>query len=163
MPTREENIKKLAELVADIEFAMLTTLHEDGSLRARPMAVPKNEFDGELWFFTKKDSPKVDEIEQEHQVCVSFARPDKQHYISMSGAAVVSRDRQKMEELWNPAYTAWFPEGLDDPQICLLNIKVSQAEYWDSPNSVVVHLIGMAKAAVTGTPFHPGENEKVNL
>ena len=81
----------------------------------------------------------------------------------MSGAAIVSRDRRKMEELWNPAYTAWFPEGLDDPQICLLNIKVSQAEYWDSPNSVVVHLIGMAKAAVTGTPFHPGENEKVNL
>lgn len=163
MPIREENIKKLAELIEDIQFAMLTTVHEDGSLRARPMAVPKNEFDGELWFFTKKDSPKVDEIEHEHQVNVSFARPDKQHYISMSGTATVSRDRQKMEELWNPAYTAWFPEGLDDPQICLLNVKISQAEYWDSSNSVVVHLIGLAKAAITGESYKPGENEKVNL
>ncbi|MDQ4123407.1 MAG: pyridoxamine 5'-phosphate oxidase family protein [Acidobacteriota bacterium] len=163
MPTREENIKKLAELVADIEFAMLTTVDEDGSLRARPMAVPKNQFDGELWFFTKKDSPKVDEIEHEHQVNVSFARPDKQHYISMSGVATVSRDRKKMEELWNPAYMAWFPEGLDDPQICLLHVKVSQAEYWDTPNSVVVHLIGLAKAAVTGESYKPGENEKVTL
>jgi general stress protein 26 len=163
MPTREENIRKLAELVADIQFAMLTTVDEDGTLRARPMAVPKNEFDGDLWFFTKKDSPKVDEIEQEHQVNVSFSRPDKQHYISMSGTANVSRDRAKMEELWNPAYMAWFPDGLDDPQICLLHVNVSQAEYWDSPNSVIVHLIGLAKAAVTGKPAHPGENEKVNL
>lgn len=163
MPTREENIKKLAELVADVQFAMLTTVHEDGTLRARPMAVPKNEFDGELWFFTKKDSPKVDEIEREHEVNVSFSRPDKQHYISMSGAATVSRDRRKMEELWNPAYTAWFPDGLDDPQICLLRVKVSQAEYWDSPNSVIVHLIGLAKAAVTGEQAKVGENEKVNL
>lgn len=164
MPTREENIEKLAELVADIEFAMLTTLDTDGTtLRARPMAVPKNEFDGDLWFFTKKDSPKVDEIEREHQVCVAFARPDKQHYISMSGAANVTRDRTKMEELWNPAYKAWFPDGLDDPQICLLHVRVSQAEYWDSPNSTVVHLIGLAKAAVTGEPYHPGDNEKINL
>ena len=163
MPTREENIKKLQELIEDIEFAMLTTVHEDGSLRARPMAMPKNEFDGELWFFTKKDSPKVDEIEREHQVNVSFSRPDKQHYISMSGLARVSRDRAKMEELWNPAYTAWFPEGLDDPQICLLNIKVSQAEYWDSPSSTLVHAYGYLKAVTTGEPPHPGANDKVDF
>ena len=163
MATREESIQKLQELIQDIEFAMLTTVHDDGTLRARPMATLQNRFDGELWFFTKKDSPKVDEIEKEHEVCVAYARPDKQHYVSLSGTANVSRDRAKMEELWSPALKAWFPEGLDDPQICLLRIRISHAEYWDSPNSAVAHLIGLAKAAATGESQQVGENEKVNL
>jgi general stress protein 26 len=127
------------------------------------MATTKVEFDGDLWFFTKKDSPKVDEIEREHEVCCAYSRPDKQHYVSMSGKARLTRDRAKMEELWNPAYKAWFPDGLDDPQVSLLKVEVTQAEYWDTPNSTVVHLIGLAKAALTGESYQPGENEKVNL
>ncbi len=163
MPTREENLKKLNELIEDIEFAMLTTVEEDGSLRSRPMGTQKAEFNGTLWFFTKADSPKVDEVEREHHVCVAYSKPEKQHYVSMSGTAWLVRDREKIEELWTPELKAWFPDGLEDPQIALLKINVEKAEYWDSPNSVVVHLIGMAKAAVTGESYKPGENEKVNL
>jgi len=163
MATREENIKKLQELIEDVEFAMLTTVDDEGTLRARPMATQKVDFDGDLWFFTKKDSPKVDEIEREHEVCAAYSRPDKQHYVSMSGKARITQDRKKMEELWNPTLKAWFPDGLDDPQIALLKVEVTQAEYWDTPNSTVVHLIGLAKAVVTGESYHPGENEKVKL
>jgi general stress protein 26 len=81
----------------------------------------------------------------------------------MSGKAQTIRDRAKIEELWTPELTAWFPKGLDDPNIALLKVNVSQAEYWDSPNSTVVYLIGLAKAAVTGESYNPGDNEKVQL
>jgi general stress protein 26 len=68
-----------------------------------------------------------------------------------------------MEELWTPELKAWFPEGLEDPELALLKIETSQAEYWDTPNSTVVYLVGLAKAIATGESYHPGENEKVNL
>jgi general stress protein 26 len=160
---RDEHIKKLAELIKDIDFAMLTTVEPDGSLRSRPMSTQQREFDGDLWFFTSADTPKVEEVEREHNVCVAYARPDKQHYVSVSGKARLVRDRAKIEELWNPAYKAWFPEGLDDPQLALLKVSAEKAEYWDGHTSTVAHLIGLAKAAVTGQSYDMGENEKINL
>ena len=160
---RDESVKKIGELIKDIEFAMLTTVEEDGTLRSRPMATQQVEFDGDLWFFTKANSPKVDEVEREHEVNVSYASPDDQRYVSVSGRAQLVRDPEKIKELWNPAYKAWFPEGLDDPELALLKINVKQAEYWESSSSAVVHLFGLAKAAVTGQEYHPGENEKINF
>lgn len=158
-----EDIKKLRELIKDIRFAMLTTAEEDGTLRSRPMATQQTEFDGDLWFFTSADTAKVDEIKQDRHVNVSYADPEKQKYVSVSGKAELVRDREKIEELWNPILKAWFPEGLDDPNLALLKVNVEQAEYWNSPSSAVVRLVGFAKALVTGEPYAAGENAKINL
>ncbi len=160
---REQSIKKLGELIKDIQFAMLTTVDEDGKLRSRPMATQRAEFDGELWFFTGASSEKVDEVEHEHQVNVSYADTEHQRYVSVSGAAQLVRDQQKARDLWNPAYKAWFPDGLDDPDLALLRVRVEKAEYWDSPSSTVVHLLGFVKALATGQRMEPGENEKIEL
>ena len=160
---RDEQIRKLGELIKDIEFAMLTTVEADGSLRSRPMATQRVEFDGDLWFFTSASEPKVEEVGQNPQVNVSFARPDKQHYASVSGRARLVRDRARIEELWSPAYRAWFPDGLEDPDLALLKVTAEKAEYWDGRSSFVAHLAGLVKAAATGTAYQPGENEKVDL
>ena len=160
---RDETIKKLRELIKDIKFAMLTTAGDDGSLRSRPMATQQTEFDGDLWFFTNASAPKVDEIRHDQHVNVSFSSPEDHRYVSVSGKAQIVRDRKKAEELWNPFYKAWFPEGLDDPDLALLKVPVEKAEYWDSPSSPVVHLIGFVKAVATGTRYQPGDNEKINL
>jgi general stress protein 26 len=157
-----ENIKKLRKLIEDIKFAMLTTVEEDGTLRSRPMATQLAEFDGNLWFFTNANAPKVDEVQHEQHVNVSYANPDAQKYVSVSGRATLVRDRQKIEELWNPLYKAWFPKGLDDPDLALLRVSVEGAEYWDSPSSPVMRLVGFVKALTTGKPYSGGENEKID-
>ena len=103
------------------------------------------------------------EIERDHHVNVSYARPEDQRYVSLSGTARLVRDREKIKELWNPALKAWFPQGMDDPEIALIKVRVEQAEYWDSPSSAMAHVAGYVKAVATGQPYRPGENEKVNL
>jgi general stress protein 26 len=143
---RQESIAKLNELIKDIEVAMLTTYEQDGSLHSRPMATQKIEFDGVLWFFTRASSHKVQEVERDHHVNVAYSAADKQRFVSVSGMARLVKDRQKMEELWNPAYKAWFPDGLDDSDLALLKVTVEHAEYWDSPSSFVAHALGFAKA-----------------
>lgn len=158
-----EDVKKLAELIKDIRVAMLTTEEDDGTLRSRPMATQFSEFDGALWFFTDSESPKVAEISHHQRVNVSYAEPKHERYVSVSGLAELVRDRDKIRELWNPAYKAWFPQGADDPRIALLKVTVEKAEYWDSPGSSVVHLIGFAKAVATGERYEPGENEKIDM
>jgi general stress protein 26 len=161
--TREEAIEKLNGLIDDIDFAMLTTVDTDGVLRSRPMSTQKAEFDGELWFFTSDRTHKTEEIERDNRVNVSYAEPKDNVYVSVSGAASISKDRAKMEELWNPILKAWFPDGLETPGICLLKVNVEQAEYWDSPSSTLVQVAGFIKALVTGKRADGGENEKINL
>lgn len=163
----DNNYEKLADLIKDIEVCMLTTVEDtaQGSLRSRPMRshIEKNDFNGTLWFFTSADSGKVEEVEKDHHVNLSYADPKSQTYVSVSGVAQLSRDRAKMEELWTPFYKAWFPDGLDDPKVALLRVEADQAEYWDSPSSAVVHLFGAIKAIATGKPAQGGENEKLDL
>lgn len=161
---RNEQIKKLRELVKDIEIGMLTTIDEDGTLHSRPMSTNGQvESDGTLWFFTYASSHKVAEVEQHQQVNVSFSAPSKQRYVSMSGTAQLVQDRNKIQELWKPELKAWFPNELDEPDIALLKVNVAKAEYWDAPSSWVAHTIGLVKAIATGEKASSGENEKINL
>lgn len=156
---RNECIAKLKELIADIPYAMLATTAEDGSIHSRPMSSRQNEFNGELWFFTGRDTGKVTEIRNDQHVNVAFASPKDMSFVSIAGRADLVQDRRKAEELWNPAYKAWFPEGLNDPNLALIKVSVDSAEYWDAPSSSLVHLVGLAKAAITGEKYQPGPKE----
>ncbi|QDL09879.1 general stress protein [Brasilonema octagenarum UFV-E1] len=161
---RNEQIKKLRELIKDIDIGMLTTVDEDGTLRSRPMSINSEvEPDGDLWFFTYASSHKVREIEQQERVNVSFSDPQKQSYVSVSGSAQLVRDRDKLQQLWKPQLKAWFPKELDEPDIALLKVSVEKAEYWDAPSSFVAHTIALVKAMTTGEKPNVGENEKVTL
>ncbi len=158
----EENVRKLREMIKGIEYAMLTTVEDDGSLRSRPMAIPKVEFDGDLYFFTKANAPKVNEVERDRHVCASFAAPEGQRYVSMSGLARLLRDRTKMQEFWFPELKAWFPDGLEDPELELLWISVTQAEYWEGPLGTLIYMAGV-KAMAADAALEDGDHEKLDL
>lgn len=161
--TRGEHVAKLWSLIKNIKVAMLTTVLPDGTLHSRPMQTQEMEFDGDLWFFTGASSPKVGEIDRSQNTNVAFSDPASNTYVSVAGTAEVVRDEAKAAQLWKPAYKAWFPKGLEDPELALLKVRVESAQYWDSPSSTVVHIAGFIKAAVTGTPYSGGENEAVDL
>jgi len=159
---REKDIEKLKELTEGIDFCMMTTI-DSGHLRSRPMSTQVAEFDGEVWFFTRDNSHKIAEIEKDSRVCLGYANPDDSTYISVSGRAEMTHDRSKMEELWSPILKAWFPDGLDDPNICLMKVTVEQAEYWEASSGKLVQLFGFVKALATGQEADYGENRKLDL
>lgn len=161
--SREEDIRKLASLIKDIKFCMMTTLDSEGCLHSRPMATQQVEFDGDLWFLTGKSTAKTGELHHDAHINVSFANPDSHQFVSVSGRGILTDDRKKAEELWNPFYKTWFPKGLDDPDLTLLKVHVEKAEYWDTPNGAVVHLLGLVKSLATGQRPDPGDHAKVDL
>jgi general stress protein 26 len=161
---REDSLQKLRDMVKDIDFCMLTTVDEKGDLHSRPMS-SNGDIDpnGDLWFFTGISSQKVSEIANLPKVNVSFADPDNQHYVSITGAAQLVRDRKKIEELWRPEFKMWFPEGKDDPEIALLRITLEKAEYWDSPSSTIGYALNFVSSLVTGKEADGGENKKLDF
>ena len=152
---------KVAELLKDQRFGMLTTTDSDGTLMSRPMAMQEVEFDGDLWFFAARDSRKIAQLGAHPQVNVAVGSSDT--WISLTGTGVVVTDVAKKRELWNSVVEAWFPEGPDDDGVVLLKVAAESAEYWDSPGGRVATAISFAKAKLTGERYSGGENEKVDL
>jgi len=164
-PARNQSFARLGELIREIDIAMLVTVTGDGALRSRPMATQQiDPGEGTIWFFTSSDSPKSDEILHKQQVNLAYASAEKQSYISVAGRAHLVRDSAKTRELWKPAAKIWFPQGVDDPNLALLRVDVTAAEYWDSPSNKMVQLYGLAKSLITGeTGKAPGENAKLKI
>jgi general stress protein 26 len=159
---RTDGIAKIREMIEGIEFAMLTTMAEDGSLHGRPMATQKAEFDGTLWFFTQASSHKVAELESDHRVGLAYTSTDNRVWIALSGTARLVRDRAKMEELWTKDVEIYFKDGLEDPDIALLEVSVERGEYWEGPGAIA-YVVEVAKALVTGEPSQFGEHEKIEV
>jgi general stress protein 26 len=152
-----EGKQKIAELVKDIRIAMMTTVAKDGTMSSRPMAVQDEPFDGTLWFLTRSTSDKVNEVEEDRHVTLTFAEPKESTYIALKGIASVSSDRGKIKQLWNPLYKAWFPKGEDDPEIAVMKVDVNEADYWEASGSKVVMLVKYAAASLTGGKVPVGE------
>jgi general stress protein 26 len=159
----DSDVEALRKLIKDESVAMLTTVAPDGSLRSRPMATQAMGEDQVLWFFTRDDSGKVDEVNHDEHVGVAYVNSAQRNYVSLSGRARLVRDRAKIKELWQPMLKAWFPGGVDDPQVALLRVEVQSAEYWDAPSSRMVSLFKMATSAVTGSPPNMGKHGEINL
>ena len=160
----DEQTRKVAELVKDQRLAMLTTRDPFGTLISRPMALQEVEFDGDLWFFAYGNSDLVEQVALNPQVNVAFSDTKQNNWISISGTAERTDNRAKAEELWNPLLKAWFPDGLETPELTLVKVHAHSAEYWEAAHSSrVITLLGYAKAAVTGKTPDAGENETVRL
>ncbi|RRU18371.1 pyridoxamine 5'-phosphate oxidase family protein [Stenotrophomonas sp. 278] len=161
--THSQQIEQLAELIRDVDIAMFTTTGVDGRLYSRPLGTQEVEFDGDLWFATAADSPKVAEISLNPQVNVAYASPSKNTYVSVAGTARIVDDRAKVEELWSPAMKLFFPGGKDDPNLRLIHVRAESAEYWDGPGTLLGKALSFVLSAVSDEPAALADSGKVDL
>lgn len=125
---KKEEMETLRKLIKGIDTAMLTTVAEEG-LVSRPMKTQDVEFDGDLWFFTKKDTQKYEEIVHGQDVNVTYAGKS---YVSVRGRAEIVEDLDKKKELWSKVNEKFMQTSYDDPNIVLIRIKAEAAEYWET-------------------------------
>jgi len=160
----DQNIEKFIEMVKDSKVCMLITYEKNAeNLSGRPMSISKIDSDGTMWFFTRASSYKVEEIEESKKVSIAIANEGSNNYLMIHGSAFLVSDKSKMKELWSTILKAWFPLGLDDPDMILIKIVPNEVEYWDSSSSKMVVLFKMLKAIVTGKEYTEGEHGKINL
>ncbi len=148
------------DLMKKIGFAMLVTRDGD-RLRARPMSAYLERENNAIYFLTDARRHKDEEIARNPNINLSFANASDQKYVSVTGIAVVSNDRAKIKQLFSTPAKAWW-DSAEDPNIRVLKITPDDAEFWDSPGSVISY-VKMAAAAVTGTRPDLGDNRKVTM
>lgn len=122
--------KKLTDMIQDFDTAMLVTHHPQHGVDARPMAIAD----------------------------VTLQGGNK--FVSLSGKLQTTEDRAKVRELWQESWNVWFPKGVDDPSIVLLNLKPERGEYWDNSGfQGAKYLLKAGKAYLQGSTPNSTKDE----
>lgn len=146
----KEAVEKLKALINQTGICMFYTNIQSGVYNTRPMANIEVDINGSCWFFTNKNSDIISDIEKDSRVHLVFSNPVKESYLDLRGCASIQYDRQSIEDKWNPIVKAWFPEGKDDPELCLIKVKTDEAHYWDNNHSKMVEILKTVASIVTG-------------
>jgi general stress protein 26 len=126
-----KTIEKVARLMRDLDFCMMTTQTARGVMHARPMSNNGEvEFDGDVWFFSDADSRKVREIETVPKVHLAYADLKQWRFISMSGRAAIVTDVEKKKELWIDELEQWFEDGPESDDVVLIRVTPRVVSYW---------------------------------
>jgi len=158
----EESLKKLKKLINDVNVCMFITNNKEND-HTRPMATIEIEDNGTLWFFTDIRSIKVEEVSNSQKVHLVYAHPGKESYLDLWGNASVITDKQTIKNKWAPIVKAWFPNGVDDPNIALLKVEPKDAYYWDAETGKMISFIKIAVSAVTGKKLSEGAEGKLAM
>ena len=163
-----EDLEKLYDMIDDLEIAMMTTRRADGHLVSRAMANQKRAPGADLWFVTAIDTCKVDELEDEPNVNLAYYKDRTREWVSVSGVAKISQDRETIKELYAPDWKAWFANGddpragtEDDPRIVLIGVDVVSAVYFEVNKPQPIVLFELVKGWVTGKPAEIGETHRI--
>ena len=161
--TRQHEV--LWDLIKDQRFAMLSHRHTDGKLHSHPLTTQNKTLgeDGCLYFFVSRSSEVGQRVQQDGNVNLAYANPDKDTWVSVTGTARVLEDLAKKKELFNPIAKAWFPGGPEDPDMELVEVRIDEAEYWNVKENKLLQLLKMGKAAVTETRPKMGEHKEVHF
>jgi general stress protein 26 len=150
-------LDKFYSLIDDIDVAMMTTRRPDGHLESRAMANQKRAGGADLWFVTADGTAKVRDIEFDPHINLAYYKDRTREWISVSGVASLSRDRQKIGELWAPDWKVWFADGgdprhgtPDDPRLVLIGVDIHAAAFLEVNKTTPVVLFELVKGWVTG-------------
>jgi general stress protein 26 len=153
---------RIWEVMQEVRMAMVVTHSGDGdALRSRPMAARPEEDDNAIYFLTDVGAPKDQEIADNAEVCLSFADPKSQRYVSVTGTAEVRADPEIVARVWSAADKAFWSDA-QDQRIRVIRVTPDRGEYWEGPGFVAC-VSKMVAAVATGSrpKFEP--SQKVSM
>ena len=162
-------LEKFYGLIEEITVAMMTTRRPDGHLESRAMANQKRAAGADLWFVTAEGSAKLRDLERDAHVNLAYYKPGSYEWVSASGIATLSRDRNKIKELYEADWMAWFgQEGdprhgtPDDPRMVLIGVDVHAAIFLEVNKPKPLILFELAKGWFTGARVEAGDTHHLD-
>lgn len=163
-----KKIDELYDLIKGIETAMFTTRRPNGQLVSRPMATQDRIEGADLWFVSNVETHKLDELAVDPHVNCAYYNNRTHEWVSVSGVAHVSRNRNKIRQLYKEDWKAWLGDeggdrdgGPNDPRIALIMVEADTAIYMKVNKSRPIVLFELLKAKVTRSQPYVGDVKEV--
>jgi len=165
--TTEEKITELKNIIKTVKCSMMTTRDSNGQLHSRAME-PCSPFEHHtltLYFFANNASQKFEEINNDPQTNLSFYDEKTTNWISVSGVAKVTQDKEIIKKYWSHTVAGYFgnlDDGVHkgdqhDPRVSVIVVEPSEIRFWVSTKGGIGRAFDSAAGAVTGKVTAPGQ------
>lgn len=125
-----KEFRSVGEAMAKIDICMMQTVGEHG-VNTRPMSNNGEvEYDGDNWFFARRDSTKIGEILADDRVHLTFADTEGASFISVWGSGEIVDDVDLKKKLWQKSLENWFENGPEDPEVTLIKVSANKIQTW---------------------------------
>ena len=150
-----KTLAEISEAMRDIDFCMLVSRTEDGSIGGRPMSNNREvAYEGTSRFFTYDDTRMARDIERDAAVGLTYqgkagllgALGKPGMFIHVEGAARLLRDKAAFAAHWTQGLDRWFAQGIDTPGLAMIAVEARRIHYWDGEDEGEVRLSAAADA-----------------
>jgi general stress protein 26 len=131
----QKSLADIADEMAGIDIAILSTHTENGEVANRPMSNNGDvSYDGTSYYFTCEQARALADIQGNPKVALGFSSEggifSDGIYVAVEGTAKLIRDKAAFQQHWTSDLDNWFEKAVDTPGIVLIKVKASRAIYW---------------------------------
>jgi general stress protein 26 len=144
----------LAGIMKDVDFAMLSTHSDGGTIAARPMSNNRDvDYDGDNWFFACEDTRTIADLRANPKCGLAYHGKSgllgmKPVFVHIEGEAELIRDKAQFEAHWTKDLSLWFEDGIDTLGLVLIRVRGVRAHYWDGEDQGEFVLAGATPETV---------------
>ena len=154
--------QKIRELAKSARFCLFGTRLKHPPVTVRPMTVQEVDDAGDLWFLSGRATHTNQHIAADPMVQLFFVNGGSMEFLTTEGTATIHVDRATKEKYWTPIAKTWFNQGLEDPDLSVIQVRPQGGYYWDTKHGKVVSFLKVAAGAVTGRTLDDSIEGHVN-
>jgi len=152
----KEAIDKMKEIISDQRICMFATQLTQAPFSVCPMTVQEVSDEGHILFLSDATSDQNQKILADSRVQLMFSKVSESEFMSVYGRATISKNREKIDKIWDPLAKAWFPKGKNDPNLTIIEVFPEDAYYWDTKDGKIVSMLKIVASAMTGEKMDGG-------
>lgn len=129
-------VQTIGKLIDKANMSIVSYVDDQGFPISKAMLAPR-EREGikVFWFTTNTSSNKVKFFKENPKASIYFV--DKRFFrgVSLVGTMEVLETAEAKERIWREGDTMYYPEGVTDPDYCVLQFTAETGRYYSNFNS----------------------------
>lgn len=129
-------VKTIGAILDKQSVVFISSVDENGMPNTKAMLAPrKREGIRVIYFHTNTSSMRVQQYRKNPKACLYFC--DKRFFkgVMLTGTMEVLEDPAIKEMLWQEGDTMYYPEGVTDPDYCVLRFTAEQGRFYSNFSS----------------------------
>jgi general stress protein 26 len=121
----------IMNLIDKQSFAIISSVDEDGCPNTKAMLPPrKREGIKTFYFTTNTSSMRVKQYRENSKACIYFCDSQNFYGAMLKGTMEVLEDIESKELIWRDGDTMYYPQGVTDPDYCVLRFTANTGRYY---------------------------------
>ena len=129
-------VQTIGKLIDKANMAIISYVYDQGFPISKAMLPPREREEIKVfWFTTNTSSNKVKFFKENPKASIYFV--DKRFFrgVSLVGTVEVLETAEAKERIWREGDTMYYPEGVTDPDYCVLRFTAEKGRYYSNFNS----------------------------